>query len=590
MKNNLNEREGLNNVLIQYLPEAIYTCDQNGVITQYNDAAVNLWGREPVSGKDLWCTLGKIYIKSGTGYSQHFCGTAGAYGNECRPVYGEEMLLERPDGTRRIIKIFPSSMHNKTGNITGTVNMLMDVTIEKVVEKGSEDKYRNLVEQAAVGIFLFDSEGNFISANTNGCLMLGYDKKSLLTLNIKDIIPPPYQGKEFIKLSTLYTGKPFIIDRQYMRKDGSVFFTEVNAQLTTEGNIQAIVRDITESKTAKENMLKAIERYDILAKATSDTIWDWDIVNDTMLYNEGINIMFGYEKAEVLNVVNWWKEKIYPDDFLLVAETIKEVFDRKLSMAKMEYRFYCADNTYKYIYDRAYVIYDENEKPIRMIGAMQNVTYEKQEENRIAKACIDAQEHERRHIGQELHDNVNQILAGSLLTLGMVKIDINDPAKASEFIDITNGHINHAIEEIRKLSHQLVPVSFDDDSLVDIFENLLLKVNLNNRFNITLKFDEICKSRISYDIQINLYRILQEAIKNILKYSSATSIEISVKEHFKTVIMRIYDNGKGFDVKSTIKGIGINNMSKRAQFFSGKFLLTSSPGNGCEIIVEIPLH
>ena len=588
MKNTLNESERLNSSLIQNLPEAIYTCDQNGFITLYNNAAVNLWGRKPVAGKDLWCTLGKLYIKSGSNYVEHSCDTD-AQSDECRPVYGEEMILERADGSRKIIKIFPSSLYNENGHIAGTVHTLMDVTIKRAAQKGSDDKYRNLVEQAAVGIFLFDPEGNFITANTNGCLMLGYDKCSLLTLNIKDIIPPLYQGKEFVKLSTLYTGEPLIIDRQYMRKDGSVFFTEVNAQLTAEGNIQAIVRDITESKTAKENMQKAIERYDILAKATSDTIWDWDIVNDTMLYSEGINIMFGYEKTKVDNVVNWWKEKIYPDDFLLIAEMIKEVFDKKLSMAKMEYRFYCADNTFKYIYDRAYVIYDENEKPIRMIGAMQNITYEKQEENRIAKAIIDAQEQERRHIGQELHDNVNQILAGSLLTLGMAKLEICDSNKAAGFIDITNGHINHAIEEIRKLSHQLVPVSFDDDSLVDIFENLLLKINLNNRFNITLQFDEICKSRISYDIQINLYRILQEAIKNILKYSCATKIDISVKENANTVIMRIYDNGKGFDAKSTVKGIGINNMNKRVQFFSGKFILTSSPQNGCELVVEIPL-
>jgi two-component system, NarL family, sensor histidine kinase UhpB len=587
MKNNLDESKKLNSFLFQNLPEALYTCDQKGHITQFNNAAANLWGREPVIDKDLWCTLGKIYVKAGGDYAEHFCNQEDPQ-NECMPVYGEEMLLERPDGSKKIIKIFPSDMHTETGHLKGTVNMLMDVTEEKIIEK--EDKYRNLVEQAAVGIFLFDPEGNFISANTNGCLMLGYDKQSLLSLNIRDIIPPRYRGKEFIKLSTLYTGKPLIIDRQYMRKDGTVFFTEVNAQLTSEGNIQAIVRDITESRTAKENMQKAIDRYDILAKATSDTIWDWDIVNNTMLYNEGIKNMFGYEKSEVHNVVNWWKEKIYPDDYLLVAETIRDLFERKLTMAKMEYRFYCADHTYKYIYDRAYVIYDENEKPIRMIGAMQNVTYEKQEENRIAKAIIDAQEQERRHIGQELHDNVNQILAGSLLTLGMAKLDINEPAKAIEYIDITSGHLTHAIDEIRKLSHQLVPVSFEDGSLVDIFENLLLKVNLNNRFDITLHFDDICKNRISYEIQINLYRILQEAIKNILKYSEATSIEISVKEHPKHLRMRIYDNGKGFDVKSTVKGIGISNMNKRAQFFSGKFLLISAPGKGCELIVEIPLH
>jgi two-component system sensor histidine kinase UhpB len=498
-------------------------------------------------------------------------------------------MVERPDGTIRHVKTFPSPLFNAHGQFSGTINMLIDITEKIEKEKLIEDKYRNLVEQAADGIFLFDMEGNFLSANNNGCLMIGYDKATLLTLNINAIIPPQYQGKEFIKSAALYNGKPVLAERQYMRKDGTVFYTEVNAQITSKGNIQAIVRDITDRRKAKENMQKAIDRYDLLAKATSDTLWDWDIVNNQMLYNEGITKMFGYEKESIDNVLEWWKEKIHPDDFHLIAETIKEVFEKKLEMVQLEYRFHCADDSSKYIYDRAYVIYDGQQTPVRMIGAMQNVTYLKEEENRIAKAIIDAQEQERRHIGQELHDNVNQILAGSMLTLGMAKLEIKDAAMASGFIDITHGHIGSAIDEIRKLSHQLAPVSFDENTLKDIFENLLLKINLNNRFKINLQIGEIKNGNLTDDIQINLYRILQEQIKNILKYSGASFIDISLTETGDMVRMRIFDDGCGFDTKDIHKGIGINNMKKRAQFFSGKFKLNSAPGKGCEIIIEIPL-
>jgi signal transduction histidine kinase len=94
---------------------------------------------------------------------------------------------------------------------------------------------------------------------------------------------------------------------------------------------------------------------------------------------------------------------------------------------------------------------------------------------------------------------------------------------------------------------------------------------------------------VNGNIQINLYRILQEQIKNIVKYADASEIEITVTQAQDTIMMRIYDNGKGFDVKTAKKGIGLSNIKKRAESFSGKFILNSAKGKGCEILLELPL-
>jgi signal transduction histidine kinase len=222
-----------------------------------------------------------------------------------------------------------------------------------------------------------------------------------------------------------------------------------------------------------------------------------------------------------------------------------------------------------------------------MIGAMQDVTYTQEEQKRIAKAIIDAQELERRYIGQELHDNVNQILAASRLTLSVAKNigPTNDRVKA--LIETSTGYIYEAIEELRKLSHRLAPATFDDMSLKEKFEDLLLSINPDNRYQITLQFDEI-KEEYSSDIWINLYRILQEQIKNIISYSEADSIEISVMSSGNVIVMRIFDNGKGFDTKTSKNGIGLSNIRNRIDSFCGKFILNSAPGKGCEMIVEIP--
>ena len=361
-------------------------------------------------------------------------------------------------------------------------------------------------------------------------------------------------------------------------------------KIENEGKVQLIGVgiDITERKNAETKTKAAIERYEILARATSDTIWDWDMLNNTMLYNEGNKQMFGHKNSEVENVAEWWKKNIHPEDLHTVNEALNEVYNKKQQIIQLEYRFRCADDSYKYIFDRAFVIYGEEDKPTRMIGAMQDITNEVQEEIRTAKAIIDAQEQERRYIGAELHDNVNQILAGSLLFIGMVKSNQLDTEKTFEFIETGKGYITDAINEVRKLSHELAPVSFDDSSLKDSFDNLILTLNLNNRFNIQFDFDELC-NELSGEIQINLYRILQEQTKNILKYSEANEIDITVTLSENAVSMRIFDNGKGFNTKTIKKGIGLSNIKRRAESLSGKYLLNSAAGKGCEIIIEIPL-
>lgn len=223
-----------------------------------------------------------------------------------------------------------------------------------------------------------------------------------------------------------------------------------------------------------------------------------------------------------------------------------------------------------------------------IIVNLRDITYKVEEEIRISKAIIDAQEQERSFIGAELHDNVNQLLASSLLALSMVKKKQADTNESLEFLEMGKAHILTAVDEVRRLSHKLVPASFEENTLKDAFENLLRSFNLNNRYSIKLNFDMVC-NQANADLQINLYRILQEQIKNIARYSEATEIEITVTQERNIVKMRIYDNGKGFNVKTAKKGIGLNNIKRRVDSFSGKFILNSAMGKGCEILLELPL-
>jgi PAS domain S-box-containing protein len=125
------------------------------------------------------------------------------------------------------------------------------------------------------------------------------------------------------------------------------------------------------------------ERYDIVAKATSDTIWDWKIEEDSFIWNKGIQGVFGYKKEDIGSTSKWWFDRIHPEDSLKMSVKLYSFLEQKTEKWQDEYRFKCADGSYKYVFDRGFLVKDANGKPIRMIGAIQDVTKQKEEEQRL---------------------------------------------------------------------------------------------------------------------------------------------------------------------------------------------------------------
>lgn len=145
----------------------------------------------------------------------------------------------------------------------------------------------------------------------------------------------------------------------------------------------AIERDVTEKIKRDKELKESLERYDIVNKATSDTIWDLNLETDKMLYNSNILTMFGYKETQVAKMGTWWRNKIHPEDLPKVDSALSEVLKNKRERFQMEYRFKAADGTYKHILDRAFVIKDDAGKALRMIGAMQDVTQQEEEQERL---------------------------------------------------------------------------------------------------------------------------------------------------------------------------------------------------------------
>jgi PAS domain S-box-containing protein len=205
----------------------------------------------------------------------------------------------------------------------------------------------------------------------------------------------------------------------------------------------------------------------------------------------------------------------------------------------------------------------------------------------ITNATIEGQEKERKEIGKELHDNINQILTTTQLYLEIAMATADE--STLEMIQLSSKCVSNAINEIRKLSRSLTPPNLGDLGLVESIKDLCDCIKTTQIFDIRLYHKDFDESGLPENLKLMLFRIIQEQINNIIKYAEATTIFLRLITDGDQLMLVISDNGRGFDPSTTKKGLGLNNIINRAQVFLGKAEIRSSPEQGCTIVVTIPL-
>jgi PAS domain S-box-containing protein len=177
-------------------------------------------------------------------------------------------------------------------------------------------------------------------------------------------------------------------ERWHVRRDGARFFANgsVRPLHDVHGTITGfikIARDETERRSAEATLRETEQRYRLVAKATNDAIWDWDLASNRIGWNEAVAVLFGYADEEIEPTGDWWIEHIHPDDRDRIDTSIHAVIDGAGDHWAAEYRFRCADGTFADVFDRGHVIRDEQGCAIRMIGAMLDLTERKRAEERL---------------------------------------------------------------------------------------------------------------------------------------------------------------------------------------------------------------
>jgi PAS domain S-box-containing protein len=352
------------------------------------------------------------------------------------------------------------------------------------------------------------------------------------------------------------------------------------------------IHDITSKIAAKKRIEESEKKYRYLFEVNPMPMWIYDTA--TLKFLE-VNKMaidhYGYSKEEFAGMTIYdlrpHSEKAKLDQLLATEKKGSSSKGLWTHVKKNGEQIFVEiiSNYIDYNGKKATLILAKDvTKNIKLQNELLDEKIAKQRE--IARASLTVQEKERNEIGKELHDNVNQILTSVKLHLDYMAQSEADKEKHR----LTSLNlVTNAIQEIRRLSKSLVPPSLGDVGLISSIQDLVEDINECQSLIVDFESCKLEEERYDPGLKLTILRIIQEQTTNILKYADASYVHIMITRQRGHLVLKISDNGKGFDPTKTRKGIGITNIINRADIYHGKVEIDSKPGNGCTLKVDFQL-
>lgn len=433
----------------------------------------------------------------------------------------------------------------------------------------------------------------------------------LYGLTGKDPVPPPSEWekriqpevskrlKESMELAIRKKEKYWNAEYWFRLKPGKSIYIYDRTLFTYDkkGNLSKMMGsmvDVTDLKSALEELTVQKDLSESIINALPGIFYLIDREGNFKRWNKNFENITGYTPDEI--------RKMSPADFMHedykenVDEIITNVFQK--GWAEMEGPLLSKNGETLPYYLGGWKIIFENEECL--IGTGVDLTEVKKAQERvkqmeqkisqqkiieqklISRAIITTQEKERNHIGRELHDNVNQLLAGTRLYLTM---GAKKNPEFAEMIKYPVELLDSGIQEIRALTHRHITPTKD----MDLKELTLGISDLMKAASINCELNYSIEANIDQDLMVNIYRILQEGTNNILKHSHAQNVSLSVYSQDGKIFIKTEDDGVGFDVEGKREGIGLENIKHRVSAYDGELEIITSLGEGCKINIVIPL-
>lgn len=479
----------------------------------------------------------------------------------------------------------------------------LQISLEEI--KKSETLLRTVIDSTPDQIFVTDNAGRFIMVNEAMAIDTGLVQKDFINKTPAQLgFDARVLKDDGTEMHLFSSGQSIALDEEYLyiqeaelvfntkSKYISLIKTPLKDHEHNTWGFLYFIHDVTAKITAKKRIEDSERKYRYLFEVNPMPMWIYD--SDTYRFLE-VNEMaishYGYSKED------FDKMTIYD----IRPRSEKEKLDQLLSRGRSEasskgYWTHVKKNGEKIFVEIISHDIDYNGRKATLILSkdvtrnikLQNELLDEKiaRQREIARASLTVQEKERNEIGKELHDNVNQILTSAKLHLDYMAQSEADKEKHRA---MSLNLVTNAIQEIRRLSKSLVPPSLGDVGLISSVQDLVEDINECQSLIVDFESCELDEERYDPGLKLTVLRIIQEQTTNILKYADASYVHIEISRLKDHLILKISDNGKGFDPTKTRKGIGINNIINRADIYHGKVDIDSRPGNGCTLKVDFKL-
>ena len=363
------------------------------------------------------------------------------------------------------------------------------------------------------------------------------------------------------------------------------------------GCLAAAFNRMSESIKKREHDLeKSHERLMLALEAANEVLWDLDVPSRVITLIPRCYPMGEHETCEIKR----FRELIHPEDRDRVIRAGEECIRQKKKTYAHEFRMRARNGNYRWIMSRGKTVEtDKDGNFLRVIGTHVDITDLKEAKKQIrelSRKIITAQEVERQRISRELHDRVAQTLsflkiASQNLFDNGEKVSAGLKRKAD---DITKT-LDACMQETRRISYDLRPPELDQLGLIKSVYKFCNDFSSSAEINTDIQIAGMNEIPLDAEMEINIYRIIQEALNNIRKHAQASRASVKLLGTFPDIIIRIKDNGKGFDAAlgeaATLKQkkrMGLVNIQERVRLMNGRLCISSQKNMGTKIQILFP--
>ena len=441
--------------------------------------------------------------------------------------------------------------------------------------------------------------------NAGATRLFGYTAEEAIGKSISIIVPADRQQEREALMTRMRRGERFTsVETVRVRKDGSRVDVSINySQVRNDQGkivaVSAISRDITGRKRAEESHREREQQMRLFMEATSDCLWNWDLITGNVVRSVSFNRVFGYSAQEMDSSITWWEERLHPDDRGKVLSTFQDTVASGGKACSYEYRFRRKDGTHAVIHDRAYIVRDAKGKPLRALGAMTDISERKRAEEELRNLSgrlMNVQDNERRRIARELHDSTAQKLASLSMNLGELADELTGgSAKVSKVLRDSLALVEGCSREIRTISYLLHPPLLEELGLTVALRSYVEGFKRRSGLRVKLDLPRGLK-RLPAELELALFRVVQECLGNIHRHSGSKTASIRLRRKPMGVVLEVRDRGRGLrsrtptqgEGKPDVPGVGIAGMTERLRQLAGHLEFNSGK-RGTTVRATVPL-